>query len=64
MKGLEKFFGEFLEFRPYPRSYKLVSITWPICEAFYIGIRVKGGVKPKKKIIDLDITRNGFFDII
>ena len=54
MKGLDKYFGEFLEFRPYPKSYKLLNIEWSICEAFYIGIRVKGGVRIKKKVVDLD----------
>jgi hypothetical protein len=67
MKGLEAYdkrIGECLEFRPYPRSYKIANDQFTICEAFYIGIRVKGGVIPKKKVIDFSETRRVFFDLL
>ena len=54
--------GECLEFRPYPKSYKLKNEEFPYNDVYYIGIRVRGGVIPKKENIDLTETRRRFFD--
>ena len=67
MKSLEMFnrlpqVGDCLEFRPYPRSYKLKNDEFPYNDAYYIGIRIRGGVIPKKENIDLTETRRKFFD--
>ena len=65
VKGLEfldKKIGEYLEFRPNPKSYKLSNDEFLYAEAFYIGIRVRGGVIPKKDNIDLTDTRRFFYE--
>ena len=54
--------GQCLEFRPYPISFKLQNEEFPYADAYYIGMRVRGGVLPKKEIIDLNDTRRIFFD--
>ena len=54
--------GQCLEFRPYPISFKLQNEEFPYTDAYYIGMRVRGGVLPKKEVIDLNDTRRIFFD--
>ena len=65
VKSLEKLdmkIGECLEFRPYPKGYPLRSEEFRCVDAYYIGVRIRGGVIPKKKIIDLTETRRIFFE--
>ena len=65
VKNLEKLdmkIGECLEFRPYPCGYRLRNEEFPYTDAYYIGVRIRGGVLPKKKIIDLTDTRRIFFE--
>ena len=62
MEMLDKKVGEFLEFRPYPKSYRLRNEEFPYSDAYYIGIRVRGGVVPKKPLVDLTETRRIFFE--
>lgn len=65
VKNLEKLdmkIGEYLEFRPYPKSYELRNEDFPCTDAYYIGVRIRGGVLPKKKMIDLTETRRIFFE--
>jgi len=40
----------------------LDNIEFPYNEAYYIGIRIKGGVPLKKHTIDLTQTRVKFYD--
>lgn len=62
LEMLDKKIGEFLEFRPYPKSYRLQNDEFPYTDAYYIGVRIKGGILPKKDMIDLTDTRRIFFD--
>jgi len=54
--------GDCLEFRPYPKTFKLNNEQFPFNDAYYIGIRIRGGVIPKKNIVDMTATRKLFFD--
>lgn len=49
----EKINGDCLELRTFPKSFKLDLADFPFNEAYYIGIRIKGGVLLKKRTIDL-----------
>lgn len=51
-----------LEFRPYPKSYTLKNEQFPFNDAYYIGVRIRGGVLPKKQVIDLSDTRRIFYE--
>ena len=65
LKGLEmldKKIGDCLEFRPYPKSFALDNEEYPYTDAYYIGMRIRGGVIPKKKIIELTDTRKIFYE--
>jgi hypothetical protein len=54
--------GDCLELRTFPKSYTLDNTEYPFNEAYYIGIRIKGGVPLKKHTIDLTQTRVKFYD--
>ena len=54
--------GECLELRTFPKSYSLHDPEYPYNEAYYIGIRIKGGVLLKKHTIDLTQTRQKFYE--
>mmetsp|Transcript_24464 Transcript_24464/g.32778 ORF Transcript_24464/g.32778 Transcript_24464/m.32778 type:complete len:423 (+) Transcript_24464:119-1387(+) len=64
LETLDQKIGGILEFRPYPRGYRLQNEDFPYTDAYYIGVRIRGGVVPKKnmKIIDLTETRRLFFE--
>ena len=65
LKGLEILdnkIGDFLEFRPYPRSTRLHNEEYPCTDAYYIGVRIRGGVIPKKEVIELSDTRRIFYE--
>ena len=65
MKGLEILdnkIGDFLEFRPYPRSTRLHNEEYPCTDAYYIGVRIRGGVIPRKEVIGLSDTRRIFYE--
>ena len=59
---LDKKIGEVLEFRPWPRPYNLINEEYPFNDVYYIGIRVRGGVIPKKTTIDFSDTRKKFYE--
>lgn len=59
---LDKKIGECLEFRPYPKGYKLHHDEFLYVDAYYIGIRIRGGVIPRKDVIDLTDTRRIFYE--
>ena len=40
--------GGILEFRPNPKGYRLRNDDFPYTDAYYIGMRIRGGVVPKK----------------
>ena len=58
----EKINGECLEMRIFPKGYTLPESEFECNDAFYIGIRIKGGVILKKHIVDLTSTRRKFYD--
>lgn len=60
----EKINGDCLELRTFPKGYKLQNDEFPFSEAYYIGIRIKGGILLKKRTIDLTQTRRKFYDIL
>lgn len=60
----KKINGECLELRTFPKSYSLFDPVFPYNEAYYIGIRIKGGVLLKKHTIDLTLTRRKFYDLL
>lgn len=62
LETLDRKIGEFLEFRPYPKSFPLENEDFACTDAYYIGVRIKGGILPKKEMIDLTDTRRIFFD--
>lgn len=64
LENLDKKNGEILEYRPYPASFRLKNEEFPHNDAFYIGIRIKGGKIIKKENIDLSETRRLFYDWI
>ena len=59
---LDSKIGECLEFRPWPRPYKLHNEEYPYNDVYYIGIRIKGGIIPKKTTIDFSDTRKKFYE--
>lgn len=64
LENLDKKNGEILEYRPYPSSFRLKNEEFPYNDAFYIGVRIKGGKIIKKENIDLSETRRLFYDWI
>lgn len=67
LKHLEKFdekiIGQCLELRPWPVNYRRKDIPeFPYNDIYYIGIRIRGGVIPKKGTIDFTATRKIFYE--
>ena len=54
--------GEVLELRAWPRAYNLDNPQFPFNDVYYFGIRIKGGVIPKKGTIDFTNTRKIFYE--
>ena len=54
--------GEILELRAWPRPYTLKNEQFPHNDVYYFGIRIKGGVIPKKGTIDFTNTRKKFYE--
>lgn len=55
--------SESFDFRPWTNSYRLPDEHFEVCEAFYIGVRIKGG-KNVRSHVDLSETRSLFFDMV
>ena len=62
LENFDKMIGECLEFRPWPKPYKLPNEEYPFNDVYYFGIRVRGGVIPKKGNIDFTNTRKIFYE--
>ena len=62
LENFDKMVGECLEFRPWPKPYNLPNEEFPFNDVYYFGIRVRGGVIPKKGNIDFTNTRKIFYE--
>lgn len=62
LETLDMKIGSCLEFRPWPKPYTVFNEEYPFNDVYYIGIRIRGGVIPKKTNIDLSDTRKKFYE--